>query len=557
MAAFPISIPGLAIDVRRISRLPVEVQTSVNGSELRLCRRGSTIYDFELKFNFLRQDSLQSTYDELAELLDFFLARQGKYGWFTILDPVDSVYKIVRFADDYLTVDQILYKVWTGGTVKLVGIVIAVPPITVAITFPPDGYVALTTETVTCTASVSCGSYVDFAYLWVSDGSSYTEASPDILWDTVGSYELSLTATSLDVGTSGSDSIDIDVVSDYSVATIGNNSTTYFDYAMATELASGSAMSIGGWKSTVLSKKCYLFNGTTWAETGSMHYARFCQGNAGMTTRRCAKLADGRILVAGNTSALGEGVTAEIYDPDTGTWGDTGSMTTERSIDCQLTTLPNGKVLVFGGWSRTDVLNHKYEIYDPDTGVWTNHGDVAGMTDDYGRTPCCTLLSDGRVFFYHYYVNRISIYNPTLDTWTIKTPSISLNTASQPVEVIPGVVLLFGVISSDMRKVVYYNLSGDSWGYKTSSTYSTQYGLKVKVGVNKVACTGPTYNGIQLYNAVSDSWSYYINPQSIISYYNSHSGYAEFGHKLLRWGTTGAPSSPYGYAEQFNIYCDL
>jgi hypothetical protein len=66
---------------------------------------------------------------------------------------------------------------------------------------------------------------------------------------------------------------------------------------------------------------------------------------------------------------------AELLDPKTGKWTETGSMNIAR-YDHKATLLPDGKVLVEGGYgshppsiARSGLPNK--ELYDPDTGTWT------------------------------------------------------------------------------------------------------------------------------------------------------------------------------------------
>ena len=59
-----------------------------------------------------------------------------------------------------------------------------------------------------------------------------------------------------------------------------------------------------------------------------------------------ALLRDGRVLVAGGSNDT----SAELYDPNTGTFAPTGSMSVERSRPAPTATLlSNGKVLITGG----------------------------------------------------------------------------------------------------------------------------------------------------------------------------------------------------------------
>lgn len=65
---------------------------------------------------------------------------------------------------------------------------------------------------------------------------------------------------------------------------------------------------------------------------------------------------------------------AELYDPATGTWTDTGALNTPRAAHTA-TQLLDGRVLVAGGWNPVDgTVDARAELYDPATGTWTYTG---------------------------------------------------------------------------------------------------------------------------------------------------------------------------------------
>jgi hypothetical protein len=121
----------------------------------------------------------------------------------------------------------------------------------------------------------------------------------------------------------------------------------------------------------------------TFAATGSMHIPRTHFG--------AILLDNGTVLVVGGSNLAEPGsdqdaaTTAEIYDPATGKFSPTGSLSKPRSY-CEAVGLLDGRVLVCG------------EIYDPDTGTFT----PLAATIPAGAYPFdipSVALRDGRVLF--------------------------------------------------------------------------------------------------------------------------------------------------------------
>jgi hypothetical protein len=97
-------------------------------------------------------------------------------------------------------------------------------------------------------------------------------------------------------------------------------------------------------------------------------------------------LSDGRVLIA-----AGGDTSADLYDPKTGKFSRTGSMSGPRTR-ATATLLSDGRVLIAGGYGASGVLASA-ELYDPATGVFT----ATGSMKDGRSEATATLLSDGRV----------------------------------------------------------------------------------------------------------------------------------------------------------------
>jgi hypothetical protein len=126
--------------------------------------------------------------------------------------------------------------------------------------------------------------------------------------------------------------------------------------------------------------------------TGSMLVAREGQS--------ATLLKDGRVLVAGGNGDDPTGrdpivadSSAELYDPSTGTFSITGSMTTPRSRHTA-TLLNDGRVLITGGWPGVAEQSlDSAELYDPATGTFSPTGRMARPRSGQAAI----LLLDGRV----------------------------------------------------------------------------------------------------------------------------------------------------------------
>ncbi len=140
------------------------------------------------------------------------------------------------------------------------------------------------------------------------------------------------------------------------------------------------------------------------ATTGSMTVAR----RDGHTA---TVLSDGRVLVCGGFDLVSDPPRsdAEIFDPRTGQFTPTGSMTQRRTRHAAVL-LANGKVLVAGGIG-SDGLSA--ELFDPVTGTFSS----TPAMPHYRIDASAALLADGRVLLMGYQ-DAADIYDPTLSTFS-------------------------------------------------------------------------------------------------------------------------------------------
>jgi hypothetical protein len=209
-------------------------------------------------------------------------------------------------------------------------------------------------------------------------------------------------------------------------------------------VSSGSG-TVAGANVTSVAVSCITFSGG-FVLTGSMTTAR--EGHT------ATLLNNGMVLVAGGSSS-GVGLTsslasAELYDPTMGTFTATGSMTNARR-NPTATLLTDGNVLVAGGVGSGGGLTGGVigaELYDPTTGTFT----VTGSMTNARQNPTATLLTNGNVLVAGGgdapALASAELYNPIIGTFTFTGSMTNARTDHTATLLTNGKVLVAGGIGT-------------------------------------------------------------------------------------------------------------
>jgi hypothetical protein len=240
----------------------------------------------------------------------------------------------------------------------------------------------------------------------------------------------------------------------------GTCGSSHEEDATATLLPSGNILIAGGQDENGPQWASWVCNPLTGVFVGGhlMHSPHF-----GHTA---TLLATGKVLVVGGiaTGSMPTAI-AELYDPATDSWTNTGSLHKARTSHAATLLENTGKVMVTGGFDANGNLLSSVEIYDPATGAWTttapmscarkNHTAdnggpyVGGVIVTGGYSSCSNGQPD----------RSIELYDPANAQWHFG-PTMHANrafhTASAVNGVLPGLLIVGG--GSQITEVCSFGL---------------------------------------------------------------------------------------------------
>jgi N-acetylneuraminic acid mutarotase/cell division protein FtsB len=223
-------------------------------------------------------------------------------------------------------------------------------------------------------------------------------------------------------------------------------------------------------------------------------------------------LPDGRVLlVGGYTQHDVDTTSVDIYDPATDTYEPTGSLNAARH-DQTATLLPDGRVLVIAGYNLGWLSSA--EIWDPATGQWSPTQPLFA----HGVTHTATVLKDGRVLVVAGSKqsgssgpdDRVEIFNPLTNVWqkaALHQYTEGCHTATLLAD---GRVLIAGGGTDP----ALYDPAGDTWQPAGRLAVERCYPRAVLLHDGRVLLIGgvmrsqwPTpIDSVEVYDPTSNSW---------------------------------------------------
>ena len=253
-----------------------------------------------------------------------------------------------------------------------------------------------------------------------------------------------------------------------------------------------------------------------WSPTGSMADPR----------RRHAAvlLQDGTVMVSGGLTERDKRdvccadieyvfpvASAEVYDPDTGTWSRAGDMPSSKGRH-SLMQLENGIVLAIGGSGTSTAL------YDPTAGTWASGRESATETEFRSAA----LLGNGNVLVIgggdfvqggapHEALDLAEVYDPLLGSWAVAESLLEVRRQPRATVLTDGRVLVTGGSGGGdgrpLKTAEIYDPSTGTWSSAGEMGFSRELHTATLLMDGRVLVTGGPGNEAEIFDPSSGSWS--------------------------------------------------
>jgi lysophospholipase L1-like esterase/N-acetylneuraminic acid mutarotase len=278
----------------------------------------------------------------------------------------------------------------------------------------------------------------------------------------------------------------------------------------ATTLTDGRVLVVSGQETTGNTTVAELYDPPTgvWSQTGSLHEARHA-------FRPPVTLADGRVLiVGGHDNNVIDIASAEVYDPAAGTWSYTGGLSTSRRYAVTVG-LEDGRVLVatgaHGGPDGSRFLNSA-ELYDPGSGQWS----PTGSTQIRRESATGVRLHDGRVLLFggytccDFFTPAAEVYNQYTGTWS-RAADLPSGRAGAAVAVLAdGRVLVAGGatnVSGPFNDALLFDPGTLSWSLAGTLAEPRSGADALLLPDGRVLLAGGGPLGTEIYDPQANAWS--------------------------------------------------
>lgn len=226
-------------------------------------------------------------------------------------------------------------------------------------------------------------------------------------------------------------------------------------------------------------------------------------------------LPNGKVLIAGGFSNNVSLASAELFDPATGTCTNTGSMMVGRA-NHTATLLTNGKVLVAGGQNiATGTILSDAELYDPTTGAWS----ITGTLDVPRYAHTATLLEDGTVLVAGGgstnaagadITDSAELYYPATGAWS-EVSSMNTARASHTATLLPnGQVLVAAGVGSNFTELAsaeIYDPVSATWTTTNSLNTARASHTATLLRNGQVLVAGGFQSSVEVFDPASGIWT--------------------------------------------------